>query len=188
VSTNVVVATTGGSSTGVGSTFQVNLAAGGSSTTINGYATGALTGTLTVTVTGAFVPTVDQVCAPVGDLVLTSLVDNGYGYNVVEGAGTTGYICFSLRSAGDNGVDVLPLGFDGSTSWSGNFALLLSNGGTTSDQYLLTGFTPTPIFNGTSLQLSALATATSFTANSSLFWYGEGLGYVSGSATLQLLP
>ncbi|MGO8998719.1 MAG: hypothetical protein ACLQVI_35805 [Polyangiaceae bacterium] len=188
VSTNVVVSATGGSSTGVGATFQVTLAAGGSSTTINGYATGAMQGTLTVTTTGAFAPAVDEVCAPIGALVLSGVVDNGYGYNVLEGAGSTGDICFSNRVPGDTGNDVLPAGWDGVTTWQGNVAILLSNGASTSDQYLLTGYTTTPAFNGTTLNLSALATATSFTATSFLYWESEGTASVTSPATIELLP
>jgi hypothetical protein len=188
VSTNVVVSANGGTASGVGATFQVALQAGGSSATIAGYNTGAMQGTLTVTVSGAFVPTVDQVCAPVGALVLANVIDNGEGYNILESSSSTGYICFSLRSPGDTGANVLPFPFGGVSSWEGNVALLLTNSTTNSDQYLISGWTAAPVFNGSSLQLANIAAATSFTAYSSLYWYGEGTGSVSGPATLQLLP
>jgi hypothetical protein len=188
VSTNVVVSTNGGTATGVGATFQVTLAAGGSSTSIGAYATGALQGTLTFSVTGAFVAAVDEVCAPIGALVLTNVIDNGYAYNVLEGSGSTGYVCFSLRQPGDTGNNVLPLAWDGVSTWQGNVAVLIGNGVSTSDQILLSGFTTTPTFNGTSLELSPLAALTPFTATSNLYWTGFGNGVVSGPATLQLLP
>jgi hypothetical protein len=193
VATSVSVGFDAGASNAVGTTLQLNI------TSETNSVISQLTGTLTFQITGPFVPSVGQVCAPIGAATLANGSNNtGWYYLEAASQSGNGSICFA-GGADATGTYADPVSGITVGTWYGQIAVMyqdsspswgsVASGYSGSAAFLLLGDMSTTVFDGETLNLQALSAPTTITNAASFPQYNSGWYQMNGgTVTLQVLP